>query len=108
MHELAIKIDSHPGSGSTHVYEQDLSQQEIAESMGVSRSLIALYLKKAREQGIVRIEVFNPKNSCEDLANLLKSSTQLNRVVSSRAHIIRPRLQDAQLLRLWPVISKQP
>jgi deoxyribonucleoside regulator len=62
-------------------YVRDLSQQEIAETMGVSRSLIALYLKKAREQGIVRIEVFNPQNSCEDLANLIKGTSHLDRVV---------------------------
>lgn len=82
MHELANQNLIATLVQVAHMYyEQDLSQQEIAESMGVSRSLIALYLKKAREQGIVRIEVFNPQNSCEDLANLLKSSTQLNRVV---------------------------
>jgi len=62
-------------------YERELSQQEIAETMGVSRSLIALYLKKAREQGIVKIEVFNPQNSCEDLANLLMATARINRVV---------------------------
>jgi deoxyribonucleoside regulator len=38
-------------------YEQELSQQEIADRLGVSRSLISLYLRKARERGIIRIEI---------------------------------------------------
>lgn len=62
-------------------YEQNLSQQEVAETMGVSRSLIALYLKKAREQGIVKIEVNNPLDTCEDLALILQSKTSLSKVV---------------------------
>ncbi len=41
-------------------YEENLSQQEIADRLDVSRSLIAYYLKKARLQGIVRIEVVDP------------------------------------------------
>ncbi|GAP22832.1 hypothetical protein ADM99_02420 [Leptolinea tardivitalis] len=62
-------------------YERNLSQQEIAETMGVSRSLIALYLKKARELGIVRIEVFNPQNSCDELADQIKKKAGLKQVV---------------------------
>jgi DNA-binding transcriptional regulator LsrR (DeoR family) len=62
-------------------YEQNLSQQEVAETMGVSRSLIALYLKKARDQGIVKIEVNNPQDTCEDLALILQAKTSLSRVV---------------------------
>jgi DNA-binding transcriptional regulator LsrR (DeoR family) len=38
-------------------------------------------LKKAREQGIVKIEVSNPQDTCEDLALILQSKTSLNRVV---------------------------
>jgi len=49
-------------------YDENMSQQEIADQLGVSRSLIALYLKRAREQNIVRIEIVNPKDQCEDLA----------------------------------------
>ena len=49
-------------------YEKSLSQQEIANRLGVSRPLIALYVKKARERGIVRIEVRNPSLIRIDLA----------------------------------------
>jgi deoxyribonucleoside regulator len=42
-------------------YKQGLSQQKIADQLGVSRSLIALYLKRAREQGIIRIDIADPR-----------------------------------------------
>lgn len=62
-------------------YEDNLSQQQIADELGVSRSLIALYLKKAKEQGVVKIEVSDPNNNCEDLALLLQAKSSLNKVV---------------------------
>ncbi len=49
-------------------YEENLSQQEIADRLNVSRSLIALYLKKAREQGIVQITIRDPQNVFQHLA----------------------------------------
>ena len=62
-------------------YEQNLSQQEIADALGVSRSLIATYLKRAREQGIVKIQINNPSDDCENLALLLKMQTHLDQAV---------------------------
>jgi deoxyribonucleoside regulator len=62
-------------------YIDNLSQQQIADQIGVSRSLVALYLKRARDQGIVRIEINNPHDTCEDLALLIQSKTGLQRVV---------------------------
>lgn len=62
-------------------YQENLSQQQIADQLGVSRSLIALYLKRARDQGIVRIEINDPQDNCEDLALLLQARAGLNRVV---------------------------
>ncbi len=62
-------------------YEENLSQQQIADNLGVSRSLIALYLKKAREQRIVKIEISDPHDNCEDLALLIQAKSSLNRVV---------------------------
>lgn len=62
-------------------YAKNLSQQQIADELGVSRSLIALYLKRARDQGIVKIEINDPQDNCEDLALLLQERASLNRVV---------------------------
>ena len=61
-------------------YEEDKSQQEIADQMGVSRSLIALYIKRAREQNIVRIEVVDPQDQCEDLAVEIQEHASLKSV----------------------------
>ena len=38
-------------------YEEGATQSEIAEKIGVSRSLISKYLTKARELGIVEITI---------------------------------------------------
>lgn len=61
-------------------YEQDYSQQQIADALGVSRSLISLYLKKARERGVVKIQVNDPRDNCEDLSLIIQSKTSVNRV----------------------------
>ena len=45
-------------------YDENLSQQAIADRLGVSRSSIAHFLQHARETGIVRIEIVDPENAC--------------------------------------------
>ncbi len=49
-------------------YKENLSQQEIANQMGVSRSLIATYLQRARDQQVVRIEIADPRDDSAHLA----------------------------------------
>lgn len=61
-------------------YDENLSQQEIADKLAVSRSSIAQYLQQARERGIVKIEVVNPTNNCESMALEIQDRTNLNRV----------------------------
>jgi deoxyribonucleoside regulator len=61
-------------------YENEMSQQEIADRLGVSRSLIALYLKKAREQGIVRFSIVDPQDHNQDLAMHICEAFELHRV----------------------------
>ena len=39
----------------------------------MSRSLIALYLNRSPEQNIVRIQIVNPEDMCEDLAIALQT-----------------------------------
>jgi DNA-binding transcriptional regulator LsrR (DeoR family) len=65
---------------ATLYYEENKSQQEIADQLGVSRSLIALYLKRAREQSIVRIQIVNPQDQCEDLALAIQDKSGLRSV----------------------------
>ena len=56
-------------------YDENLSQQKIADRLGVSRSLIAQYLQRAKETGIVRIQICDPDNVCESLMSSLKKDT---------------------------------
>jgi len=61
-------------------YEENLSQQEIADRLGVSRSLIAQYLQRARDAGIVRIQIVDPDDACTDLAASLGKATGVRQV----------------------------
>jgi DNA-binding transcriptional regulator LsrR (DeoR family) len=61
-------------------YEENLSQQEVANRLGVSRSLIAHYLQNAREAGIVRFQIVDPTNSCTELASALIKETGVKNV----------------------------
>lgn len=53
-------------------YTDNLSQQEIANQLGVSRSLIATYLQRARDQDIVRIEIIDSRDDSANLALALR------------------------------------
>lgn len=98
-------------------YLDSLSQQQIAERLNVSRSLIALYLQRAREQGIVRIEIVNPQDTVVELALELVEATGIAHVTvvpssfmsqsnaltaqalaSTAAHYLRNCLQDGDVL----------
>lgn len=61
-------------------YIHERSQQEIADVLGVSRSLVALYLKRAKEQGIIRFSIVDPQDRCEELSGTLREATGLERV----------------------------
>jgi deoxyribonucleoside regulator len=78
-------------------YEEGLSQQEIATRLGVSRSLIALYLQNARDMGIVRIQVIDPTHSCTDLATELKKKTGVKHIT------VIPNPRGAQTLSMRAV-----
>lgn len=41
-------------------YEEELSQQQIAERLRISRPAVSRLLRRAREEGIVRIEILDP------------------------------------------------
>lgn len=98
-------------------YDGNLSQQEIADRLAVSRSLIAQYIQRAREAGIVRIEIVDPDNACSDLAAALTKETGLKHfvvipnprgsqtlalraVAKAAAEFIADKLRDADTLGL--------
>jgi DNA-binding transcriptional regulator LsrR (DeoR family) len=87
---------------ATLYYEENKSQQEIADQLGVSRSLIALYLKRAREQNIVRIQIVNPQDQCEDLALAIQVRTGLRSV-----HVIpNPSSEELVLRSLGGAVAR--
>ena len=61
-------------------YDEGLSQQQIADQLDVSRSLIAQYLIRAREEGIVRIQIMDPSHTCTGLADVVKKKTGVKSV----------------------------
>ena len=81
-----------------HLYfDKNLSQQEIATQLGVSRSLIAQYLQHARDLGIVRIQIVDPTDTCSELESWLRKATGV-------AHItIIPNPRGSELLMLRAV-----
>lgn len=48
-------------------YEEQKGQQEICESLGVSRPSVSRMLKSGKELGIVRIEVINPQGRTQGI-----------------------------------------
>lgn len=74
-------------------YIEDRSQQEIADILGVSRSLIALYLKKARDRGIISMEIHNPQDTSAILAQMLTMRTGIKQVT------VVPTLKNSALTR---------
>lgn len=68
-------------------YERDMSQQAIADKLGVSRSLIARYLQQSKELGIVKVQVSDPRESSGDLSEKLRMRFDLEHVeVLPNAH----------------------
>ncbi len=62
---------------ATWYYEDDLSQEEIADRVGKSRSMVSRMLQEAREQGMVEIRVRYPLKTDSSLAQRLRDSFDL-------------------------------
>jgi deoxyribonucleoside regulator len=60
-----------------HYYLEDLTQEQIARSLGVSRSQVSRMLKEAREQGIVEIRVHHPLRTVPELQRALRTALPL-------------------------------
>ena len=89
-------------------YRDQLSQQEVAQRLGVSRSTVSRMLQVARDEGIVHIEIRRP-SSPERLSEELRSALGLRRVVvtpaSSRSglHVLAaPAVEEIARLALAP------
>ncbi|MBC7869712.1 MAG: helix-turn-helix domain-containing protein, partial [Chitinophagaceae bacterium] len=61
-------------------YEENLTQAEIAEKMGVSRTSISRFLREARDLGIVQIFIKRPPDHTEMLAMAIKNAFRIAEV----------------------------
>ena len=61
-------------------YLHNMSQEEIAKRMGMSRPWVSKLLKRAEENGIVRIEVNSPLAGCADVEKKLKDKYKLDKI----------------------------
>lgn len=62
-------------------YQFDLSQQKIAEKLGISRPSVSRMLQQAKEKGIVQIKIFDLSESTEKLANSVKEAFNLKHCI---------------------------
>jgi len=62
-------------------YEHNFSQQQIANKLGISRPGISRLLQKARETGIVKIEIIDPGDKGTALEAKLKEKYNLKDVI---------------------------
>ncbi|GAA0337122.1 DNA-binding transcriptional repressor DeoR [Bacillus carboniphilus] len=58
-------------------YQFELSQQQIAEKLGISRPSVSRMLQQAKEQGIVQIKILDQTEGSERLAELVKKKFSL-------------------------------
>jgi deoxyribonucleoside regulator len=62
-------------------YEKNLTQQDIADQLNLSRQKVSRMLLRAREEGIVRITVLDPIPTNRDLERELQEVSGLRHVV---------------------------
>jgi len=66
---------------ATRFYLTGQSQIEIARSVGLDASTVSRYLKKARDEGVVRVEIQRPRSLHGDLALELAGGFHLKRAL---------------------------
>jgi deoxyribonucleoside regulator len=65
---------------ATLYYDENLTQSEIAERLGISRSSISRLLKEARDLGVVQIAINRPADNSAQLSNALKTALDVAEV----------------------------
>jgi len=78
-------------------YEHNFSQQKIANKLDISRPGVSRLLQQARERGIVRIEIFDPKENGTLLEEKMQKKFGLKKVIvvpndNEETQIIKRRL----------------
>jgi deoxyribonucleoside regulator len=90
-------------------YEHDFSQRQIAQKMGVSRPSVSRILHKARQEGIVKIEIKDPLDKGIRIENDLKTKYDLKKIVvvpeDDNVAVVKERLGQAAYRMLNEIIT---
>ncbi len=78
-------------------YQDELSQDQIAQRTGVSRSSISRMLKEARDRGIVEIRVHHPYQTAPAARKRVEEPAGLERVSRARLRSGRRSPQEDDL-----------
>ena len=62
-------------------YKQDMNQAEIAKVLGVSRPLVSVLLKEARQRGVVTITINHAKNARQLMSEQLRDRFGIQEVL---------------------------
>jgi deoxyribonucleoside regulator len=87
---------------SSMFYEQDMTQSEIGEKLGLSRVKIYRLLKEAKKEGVVQIIVNWPVKRDEKLEQHLKKTFKLKEALV----LIAPKQEDALLPELGQLAAR--
>ena len=90
---------------ATRYYLRDDSQVEIARELGLDPSTVSRYLKRARDEGIVHVEIRPPRQTDIDLGRALADRYGLARVIVAPAadqRGFRLHLTDADERKVTP------
>ena len=71
-------------------YREGLSQNDIAESMSISRPTVSRLLSFALDSGLVRIEIGDPADDMNQLARDLERRYDLKRVIAVPTDVVAP------------------
>ncbi|MBA2870297.1 deoxyribonucleoside regulator [Anoxybacillus calidus] len=66
-------------------YQLDYNQHDIAKKLGISRPTVSRLLQQAKKMGIVKIEIIDPSETMEELAEQLKEKYQLKKAFVAAA-----------------------
>jgi len=90
-------------------YDHGLNQERIALKLGISRPTVSRLLQSARDEGIVRIEIFDPLDRGTQIEDQLQEKFQLKKVIVvpiDNDQTIKQRLAEAAAILLDQLVTE--
>ncbi len=75
-------------------YRYEMTQQEIAKKLGLTRQTVSKLLQESKRNNIVNIQIINPLNDIEDMGEQLKSIYSLKNAI-----VVPSDFEDGKLIR---------